>query len=83
MTVNSGGGQLDSYTVPGGSTNLAIWRVVNLTIDTAGNVSLTPVQSFTTGSHQRRSRSAGLAAGAHQEVAPGSPTPSWGVGLPS
>ena len=49
VTVNSGGGQLDSFSVPGGPATLAIWRVVNLTIDAAGNVALTPVQSFTTG----------------------------------
>jgi hypothetical protein len=49
VTVNSGGGQLDSYTPPGGSTGLAIWRVVNLSIDAGGNVSLNPVQSYSTG----------------------------------
>jgi hypothetical protein len=49
VTVNTGGGQLDSFTPPGGSTGLAIWRVVNLTIDTAGNVALTPVQTYATG----------------------------------
>ena len=49
VTVNSGGAQLDSFDVPGGAGGLDIWRVVNLTIDTAGNVSLTPVQSFATG----------------------------------
>ena len=49
VTVNSGGAQLDSFTVPGGATSLDIWRVVNLTIDAAGNVSLTPVQTYTTG----------------------------------
>ena len=49
VTVNSGGAQLDSFTVPSGATSLDIWRVVNLTIDAAGNVSLTPVQTYTTG----------------------------------
>jgi uncharacterized protein YfaP (DUF2135 family) len=49
VTVNSGGSQLDSFDVPGGAAGLDIWRVVNLTIDAAGNVSLTPVQSFDTG----------------------------------
>ena len=38
-----------SVTVPSGATTLDIWRVVNLTIDAAGNVSLTPVQSYAAG----------------------------------
>ena len=42
-------GRFDSFDVPGGSAGLEIWRVVNLTIDAAGNVTLTPVQTFTTG----------------------------------
>lgn len=49
VTVNSGGAQLDSFNVPGGPASLDIWRVVNLNVDAAGNVSLTPVQSFETG----------------------------------
>jgi hypothetical protein len=49
VTVNSGGGQLDSFEIPGGAAGLDIWRVVNLNIDTAGNVTLTPVQSFDAG----------------------------------
>lgn len=46
VTVNSGGAQPDSF---GGAAGLDVWRVVNLTIDTAGNVNLTPVQSFEAG----------------------------------
>ena len=49
VVVNSGGAQLDSFNIPGGASGLDIWRVVNLTIDTAGNVNLTPVQSFSAG----------------------------------
>jgi hypothetical protein len=49
VTVNSGGSQLDSFSVPGGAAGLDIWRVVNLNVDTAGNVTLTPVQSFAAG----------------------------------
>lgn len=49
VTVNSGGAQLDSFSVPGGAAGLDVWRVVNFTIDTAGNVNLTPVQSFEAG----------------------------------
>lgn len=49
VTINSGGGQLASFTPPGGSTGLAIWRVANLTIDAIGNVTVTPVQTYATG----------------------------------
>jgi uncharacterized protein YfaP (DUF2135 family) len=49
VTVNQGGAQLESFTVPSGPATLAIWRVVNLTIDAAGNVTLTPVQQFASG----------------------------------
>ncbi|MFN8635553.1 MAG: carboxypeptidase regulatory-like domain-containing protein [Chloroflexota bacterium] len=49
VTVSSGGSQLDSFNVPGGAATLDIWRVVNLTVDTAGNVTLTPVQTFAAG----------------------------------
>jgi hypothetical protein len=49
VTVNSGGAQLDSFTVPSGPASLDIWRVVNLNIDAAGNVTLTSIQSFATG----------------------------------
>jgi hypothetical protein len=49
VTVNSGGSQLASLDVPGGGAGLDIWKVVNLNIDAAGNVSVTPVQSFDTG----------------------------------
>jgi len=49
VTVNSGGAQLDAFNVPGGATSLDIWRVVNLTVDAAGNVTVTPVQTFETG----------------------------------
>ena len=35
--------------MPGGPATLAIWRVVNLTIDAAGNVTLTSVQQFAIG----------------------------------
>jgi hypothetical protein len=49
VTVNSGGAQLDSFAVPGGAAGLDIWRVVNLQVDSAGNVTLTPIQTFTTG----------------------------------
>jgi hypothetical protein len=49
VVVNSGSAQLDTFNVPGGASGLDIWRVVNLTIDTAGNVTLTPVQTFEAG----------------------------------
>jgi hypothetical protein len=49
VTVNSGGAQLESFSVPSGPASLDIWRVVNLNIDASGNVSLTPVQTFETG----------------------------------
>lgn len=49
VTVNSGGTQLDAFDVPGGAAGLDIWRVVNLTVDAAGNVTVTPVQTFATG----------------------------------
>lgn len=49
VTVNSGGNQLESFSVPGGAAGLDIWRVVNLTIDASGGVSLTPVQTFAAG----------------------------------
>ena len=49
VTVNSGGAQLESYTVPGGAVSLDIWRVVNLTIDASGNVTLNPIQSYAAG----------------------------------
>lgn len=49
VTVNSGGAQLGDFNVPGGAAGLDIWRVVNLTVDPAGNVSLTPVQTFAAG----------------------------------
>lgn len=49
VVVNSGAAQLDTFDVPGGASGLDIWRVVNLTIDAAGNVNLTPVQSFASG----------------------------------
>lgn len=49
VTVNSGGAQLDTFTVPGGAVSLDIWRVVNLTIDAAGAVTLNPVQSYAAG----------------------------------
>jgi hypothetical protein len=49
VTVNSGGAQLDSFDIPGGPASLDIWRVVNLNISSAGNVTLTPVQTFETG----------------------------------
>jgi len=49
VTVNSGGAPLEEFNVLGGASGLDIWRVVNLTVDTAGNIALTPIQSFTTG----------------------------------
>jgi hypothetical protein len=51
VTVSAGGAQIGDFDVSGASGNPAqsIWRVADLTIDAAGNVSITPVQSFTAG----------------------------------
>ena len=49
VSIASGGVQIDSFGVPGGAAGLDIWLVANLTIDAAGNVTVNPVQSFTTG----------------------------------
>lgn len=52
VTVSRGGSELDSYDASGasGTSTQLLWRSVNLTIDASGNVSLSPVQQFATGS---------------------------------
>jgi hypothetical protein len=52
VVVNQGGSQIASYFTSGvtGDPSSSIWSVAKLTIDTSGNVTLTPVQQFVSGS---------------------------------
>ena len=51
VTIYKGNSQLATFDVNSvsGDPSLDIWRVANLTVDAAGNVSITPVQQFTSG----------------------------------
>lgn len=52
VTIVKGSNQVAEFNVSDSSGNpsLPIWRVANLTVDTAGNVTVTPVRTFTSGS---------------------------------
>jgi uncharacterized protein YfaP (DUF2135 family) len=51
VTISKGGQQLAAFDVANasGDPSLDIWRVANLTLDAAGNVTITPVQTFVSG----------------------------------
>jgi uncharacterized protein YfaP (DUF2135 family) len=51
IVVSRNGAELGSYnaSAASGTASQSIWRSVNVTVDASGNVSLTPVQQFTTG----------------------------------